>query len=163
MRKMAVLTIFVILAALLAGCAGGDEIPATGDIVTFPDPNLEAAIREVIGESEGDIYQSDLEGLTELDTANKSITNLNGLEHCTSLTKLGLNDNQISDLSPLQNLTSLTQLWLDNNQISDIEPLVNNPGLSGRDTTYLADNPLSIESTNVYIPQLEARGIEVVL
>jgi Leucine-rich repeat (LRR) protein len=51
-----------------------------------------------------------LRGLTELDAANKSITNLNGLEYCTSL----------------------TQLWLDNNQISDIEPLVNNPGLEAR-------------------------------
>jgi len=98
--------------------------PANADeVVNFPDPNLEAVIRLTIGKPTGEIYQSDLYGLTDLSAAGKGITDLTGLEHCTSLDKLALALNQISDISPLSTLTSLTWLWIQVNQISDISPL----------------------------------------
>jgi len=59
-------------------------------VVIFPDPNLEAVIREVINKPEGDIYRSDLEELTEFDASGKDISNLSGLEYCVSLTELRL-------------------------------------------------------------------------
>ena len=224
---------------------------AQGVVVAFADPNLEVAIREVIGKPIGEIYECDLLGLTSLDTTQRNIMNLGGLEHCTSLTELYLWDNQISDISTLANLTSLanlnlwgnyvsdistlagltslTYLTLDNNdisdistlagltslaylflphnQISDISPLsnltgllqldltgnqiidisslanltsleflvlernqiidilalVDNEGLSEWDWVLLTDNPLSSDSVNIYIPQLEARGVTVTL
>jgi len=97
----------------------------TGTPVDFPDPNLEAAIREAIGKPTGPIYPSDLVGLTSLSASLKSITNLTGLEHCINLTELDLEGNQISDISPLANLTNLTYLYLRDNQISDISALAN--------------------------------------
>jgi hypothetical protein len=228
--------------SITASFAGEEET------VDFPDFNLEAAIREAIGKPTGDIYASDLEGLTSLDAMEMNITDLTGLEHATSLISLNLWDNQISDTSPLTNLTSLKDLallenqisdisplanitsltilslaknqisdisplanitsltilslaknqisdispltnltnltflnltlnqisdiqplvnltsldvlYIDHNQISDIEPLVMNPGLSTGDQIYLW-NPLSDDSINIYIPQLEARGVTV--
>ena len=101
----------------------GETSFTTEEIIVFPDPNLEAAIREAIGKPTGDIYQSDLDGLTMLYARGRNIINLIRLEHCTSLTELDLSDNQISDISPLGNLTSLTSLALYSNQISDISPL----------------------------------------
>ena len=120
-------------------------------VVTFPDPNLEAAIREAIGKPTGDIYQSDLEMLTGLGAEGRSISNLTGLEYCVNLNNLGLYDNQIDDISPLSNLaklerlslgtneiasieaisglTSLRDLELDTNQITDIQPLADVTGL----------------------------------
>jgi internalin A len=95
------------------------------EAVIFPDPNLEAAIREAIGKPTDPICPSDLEGLTYLNASGNNITDLTGLEHCTSLTRLYLGINQISDISPLANLTNLTQLGLEHNQISDISPLAN--------------------------------------
>ena len=92
--------------------------------VIFTDPNLEAVIREAVGKPTGDIYPSDLEGLTSLDARERNITDLAGLERCTSLTYLSLEGNQISDISPLANLTSLTGLGLSGYQIADISPLV---------------------------------------
>jgi len=74
---------------------------------------------------------------------------------------LSLVDNQISDLLPLTNLTSLTELDLRRNQTSDIAPLVDNEGLSEGDQVYLSGNPLSSDSINIYIPELEARGVSV--
>jgi len=38
---------------------------------------------------------------------------------------------------------------------------VDNTDLGQGDTVYLMDNPLSEESVNVYIPELEARGVTV--
>jgi len=93
--------------------------------VNFPDPNLEAVVREAIGKATGPIYPSDLEGLTSLHADQRNISELTGLEHCTSLTDLYLWVNQISDISPLAGLTSLQLLWLNGNQISDISPLAN--------------------------------------
>ena len=196
-------------------------------VVTFPDPNLEAAIRLWMGKPTGDIYESDLAGLSDLNIVGGDITDITGLEHCTSLNRLSIVLNQISDLSPLSNLTNLTWLWaganqisdisplsnltslvhlelykndisdisslstltgldflwLQNNQISDIsilsnftslreldlswneisdiEPLVSNPGISAGDSVSLTGNPLNTNSIDIYIPQLQARGVEV--
>jgi internalin A len=152
--------------------------------VIFPDANLEAVIREAIGKPTGSIYASDLAGLTNLDAYSRGIADLTGMEYCTSLTyldlwgnqisdisplssltsltALGLYENQISDISPLSSLTSLTWLFLWGNQISDISPLVDNEGLSSGDTVDLQGNPLSAESLNTLIPQLQARGVEVI-
>jgi len=132
-------------------------------VVTFPDANLEAAIRVAIQKPDGDIYASDLEGLTELFAVGREIENLEGLEYCTnltllnlgttgetsnsiadisplteltSLTSLGLGDNQISDISALASLTSLTSLGLRYNQISDISELASLTALTSLDLSY---------------------------
>jgi Leucine-rich repeat (LRR) protein len=106
----------------------------------FPDPNLEAAIREAIGKPTGDIYPSDLVGLTSLDASERSIANLTGLEYCGSLTYLDLYHNQITDISPLAGLTNLTKIYLWSNQISDISPLA---GLTHLTYLHLAENQIT--------------------
>ena len=100
------------------------------EAVHFPDPNLEAAIREAIGKPTGDIYPMDPEGLAELRAEHRDITDLTGLEYCVDLTHLYLLHNEISELSPLSNLISLRVLWLDENQISDVYALANLTGLT---------------------------------
>ena len=94
-------------------------------VVTFPDPNLEAVIRQAIGKPTGDIYKTDLDGLTGLNASERGIVDLAGLEHCASLTDLDLWNNQIDDLTPLANLTNLAWLNLSWNQIDDLTPLAN--------------------------------------
>jgi Leucine-rich repeat (LRR) protein len=108
--------------------------------VTFPDPNLAAAIREAIGKPTGDIYPSDLHGLTSLDAPERGIMDLTGLEHCTGLTELDLFVNQISDISPLSGLTSLVVVVLRSNQISDVSPLAN---LTNLDRLFVSFNQIS--------------------
>jgi len=107
--------------------------------VTFPDVNLEAAIREAINNPEGPIYFSGLESLTTLEAQERGISDLTGLEYCVNLEYCDLRSNNISDISPL----------------------VENSGLSVEDTVYLNGNPLSTTSINVYIPQLDIRGVDV--
>jgi hypothetical protein len=200
--------------------------------VSFPDTNLEDAIREAIGKPSGPIYLADLESLSTFDAAYGNIVDVAGLEYCTNLhdlqlhgnqiddisplsslsnltllilghagldgnlisdvkplsflmnldelylgvnqvidisplanlaklTQLFLSDNQIMDISPLASLTNLTRLELDSNEISDVSPLVDNLGLGEGDSVILIYNPLSDDSINIYIPELEARGADV--
>jgi Leucine-rich repeat (LRR) protein len=107
----------------VAGTPG--PVQADGNpVVIFPDPNLETAIRKAIDKPIGDIYQSELEDLTEFSAEKGDIVNITGLEHCTNLRSLDLSFNHIiSDISPLAGLTSLIELNLWHNQISDISPL----------------------------------------
>ena len=79
----------------------------------------------------------------------------------TKLSELNLDGNQIKNIQPLSSLINLNQLGLQWNRIVDIQPLVENGGLSDWDTVYLAGNRLSDISLNVYIPQLEERGVEI--
>ncbi|MFC1860998.1 hypothetical protein ACFLYL_01785 [Chloroflexota bacterium] len=52
----------------------------TTGIVTFPDPYLEAAIRQAIKKPEGNIYKSDLEALTVFLAVGRNISKISGLE-----------------------------------------------------------------------------------
>ena len=104
---------------------------------------------------------TDLITLTWLNLGSNRIGDISPLANLTSLIQLSLGSNQIGDISPLAGLTSLAQLYLMYNQISDISPLVDNDGLSDGDIVHLQGNPLSPDSTNIYIPQLEARGVNV--
>ena len=201
MKWFIVLAVILSFAVLLTGLFGC----GSKTTVTFPDPNLEAAIREAVDKPEGPIYTFDLESLTMLEVPERDILDLTGLEYCLNLHVLGLWDNNISDISALAGLTNLQELWFGGNNISDISPLarfinlelldlggnnisdisplagltdlrglgllhnnisdisalVENSGLSEGDNVSLQDNPLSATSIDVYIPQLEERGVFV--
>jgi hypothetical protein len=115
---MLAIVLITLLALLLPA-----TVAVADEIVTFPDPNLQAAIRQAIGKPAGDILQSDLDGLTYLNASYRGIADLVGLEHCTNLAFLNLSNNQIINLSPLVGLTNLTYLYVDTNQISNLSPL----------------------------------------
>jgi Leucine-rich repeat (LRR) protein len=140
-RVIAILLLGVMLLAGIACNGGGGQgatvVPDT--VVTFPDSNLDAAIREAINKASGDIYQSDLDGLTILYTYEGNISDLSGIEHCINLQRLCLDDNKISDISALSGLTNLFDLYLSGNQISDISALL---GLTKLQQLILASNQI---------------------
>jgi len=107
---------------------------------------------------------SALAGLTNLDwlsLTNNKISDISALAGLTNLLKLNLWGNNISDISALSGLTNLIEIGLDNNSISDISALVANSGLSTGDFVYLGGCPLSNTSVDIYIPNLEIRGVNV--
>ena len=108
--------------------------------------------------------------LKELNLRGNQISDITPLANLIRIDKLYLNSNLIVDLKPLANLTQIDKLYLDSNLIVDLKPLVDNPGLVddtredfdwGGDTVTVSDNPLSEVSRNVYIPALQARGVNV--
>ena len=100
--------------------------------------------------------------MTRLDLRGNHISDISTLSSITRLNEVYLGGNQISDISALSSLTSLNKLFLNNNQISDVSPLLANAGLSGGDYITLCINPLSADSVNTYIPELQGRGVHVV-
>ena len=130
------ITVFSVLFSLLLP----SFVHAQGNqpkVVSIPDANLAAAVREIIGDS---ITTHTLLDLTGLRVEERGIENLTGLEHARNLKRLHLQKNAISDISPLAGLTQLTELLLAMNNISDVSPLANLKQL-----TYLSlpDNHIS--------------------
>ena len=117
------------------------------EVVSMPDANLAAVVRETLGLDPDDVLTShSMVGLTEVYAPNRGITDLTGLEYASNLTELWLgpeyvdgewvNSNAVSNLSPLSTLTYLKRLDLQSNAISDVSTLV--PILSGLpELTYL--------------------------
>ena len=91
-KKYLLLSLALALILSLSACGGPEHVEEEDEEevleITFPDSNLEAAIRAAIGKPEGSILPSDLEGLTSLDASERGITDLTGLEYCTNLTEL---------------------------------------------------------------------------
>jgi len=101
-------------------------------VVVFADPSLEAVLREALSQAAGDIYDSDLLGVSELVAASRNIHDLSGVQHCSNLTKLYLANNQVTDLGPLAGLSNLEQLDLTGNPLTDIASLCAIPGYLAR-------------------------------
>ena len=106
---------------------------------------------------------SNLTGLVHLELYQNDISDISALSNLTNLDFLFIQRNQISDISILSNFTNLYRLDISYNDIIDIEPLVDNTGISGAgDEVNLISNPLNAASIHFYIPELRARGVEVI-
>lgn len=170
----------VLLCGLLLGAGGAWPYE-----VTFPDPNLEQAVRTAINKPSGAIQNTDLVGVnfSTLNATFKGIVNLAGLEECTDLRELqlygnGITDitplaslpllrdlyaweNQIADLSPLSGLANLRFLFLHSNHITDLAPLTANAGIGSGDIVNVTGNPLLQSSLCSAIPELSLRGVTI--
>ena len=94
-------------------------------VVSIPDPNLAAAVREALNMSAGETFTTrSIFNLVGLNAGNRGIKSLTGLEHAVNLREVNLgweyisgegyvNNNAISDFSPLEKLTNLGKLRLD--------------------------------------------------
>ncbi|MCY3723013.1 MAG: cohesin domain-containing protein [Candidatus Poribacteria bacterium] len=112
-----------------------ERIP--GASVYIPDPNLRAAIAEILGKAPNDpIAVEDMETLHGIFAGDKGINDLTGLEFATNLDWLGIWENQISDISPIEGLTKLENLDISSNEISDLSPLTGLKNLQGLDVSH---------------------------
>ncbi len=105
---------------------------------------------------------SGLLNLKVLGLSENQIIDIGSLEGLANLNLLYLGNNQIISIISLSALINLKELGLADNQIIDIFPLISNGGINTGDKVYLTNNPLNEMSINTYIPQLEARGVEVI-
>ncbi len=120
--------------------ASNVDFVATYIPIQFEDPNLEAVVRETIRKPTGQLMDTDVARIFELNASNRKISSLGGIERLINLSVLDLGGNQISDISLLAGLTDIVLLWLNNNQISDISPLA---GFTNLKQLFLTNNQIS--------------------
>lgn len=127
----------------VSGAAGNVDFAATQSSsfpIAFEDPNLEAVVRETIGKPTGQLMNTDVAHITELNASNRGISSLGGIEHLVKLYDLNIGYNNISDLSPLSGLTDLMYLYAWNNTFSDLTPL---SGLTNLRMLYFHECPVT--------------------
>lgn len=107
---------------------------------SFPDKNLEAAVRASLHEPSAPLTEEKLNNLYFLEAPNKGIANLAGLEKCKNLALIKLTKNQVADLKPLAGLTNLQSLDLKENKVADLAPLA---GLTKLQYVELSDNQVA--------------------
>lgn len=167
---------------------GGSEdteknVQTCSGAVDFPDPALQAAIRDVIQQPTGDILSQDLQQVNHVDFGDRGISDITGIECLTALESLhlymnqivdinsiknlvelkyvDLDDNLIVDIGPVSGLVAIERLTLMNDGVVDIGPLVENQGIDLNDYIMLIGNPLDCSAQANNITELESRGVQL--
>jgi hypothetical protein len=134
----------------------------SGPVTLIPDPNFEAVLVgygiDTDGQKNGQVFTSDISGITELNLNDSGVSDLSGIQDFTALTHLYVWINQLTevDLSQNTNLifldlgenllttidvsnnTLLQTLYLEGNQLTSLD-VSNNPALN---TLWTFGNPL---------------------
>jgi hypothetical protein len=130
-----------------AQCIGSDSDADTDNEcegeITFPDVNLDAFIRELLGVSSDYVIRS---------------------EDVYQITSVEANEQEISDLKGMECMTGLIYLDMSDNQISSISPLVDNAGINNEDEVNIKNNDYDCEDPNTLddIQTLVDRGVGLI-
>ncbi len=147
-----------VISALYSGSGDVPPPPPPPPDVLIPDPNLRAAIAEILGKASTDsIAETDLARLTVVVADERGIRNLSGLEHAVRLERIEFRRNAIADLSPLAGLVRLNNIKLRGNKITDVSPLA---GLINVDWLGLEENAITDLSPLEGLVKLNGIGIE---
>ena len=138
----------IVLALMLVATAGVVAYDSVDEVITFPDSNLELAVRRAIyeqlgKETNGPIRKTDIEKIEHLGISSNSVNlgdpehiindgvimDLTGLEHLTGLKGLMISGTEVRNFSSLSNLTNLEGLILHSNEVTDLAPLSALPNL----------------------------------
>ncbi len=128
MRKHLVLLVVALMLLTLVVALAEDN-----EVATFQDPMFEMRVRELLSKPKGDIYSSELSGITVLDFScfvssngvipqEEKIRSLTDLIYFENLEELHIGGNAVSDLTPLASLKKLSFIEAAMNQITDISP-----------------------------------------
>ena len=132
-------------------------------VVSIPNPNLAAAVRESLNMSAGEPFTThSILGLVKLEASDRGIKSLTGLEHAVNLKAVDLgeeyisgegyvNSNAISDFSPLERLTVLELNLARMSGLRDVSALAS---LTNLETLHLGGTGVSDVSTLARLTKL---------
>ncbi len=121
--------VLIVAVSVIYSLSSSEPIETTtSDGITFNSAVLEDEIREIINKPVGDILQSDLDSITELDLSDKGLIDFPDIYKLNNLTTLNLSNNEIAELSYAALLIAsedwtaenLTEIDISNNKISDL-------------------------------------------
>ncbi len=115
------LVVFAVQSAY--GTEWKESTQACEGTVTFPDENLERAVRTDIDQPDGEIDAEDLLDLDFFHGEGFGIVDLTNIRCIENMTVADLIDNEIVDFTPLTELEHLEDVVLSGNNIVDLSPL----------------------------------------
>ncbi len=90
--------------------------------VFFADSCIEDAVRELIGKSTGDIYESDITGIREFVLEDSEVSDLSDLRKFSELNSLSIiNCLNITDFSVLAELSNVSELKIERTRLNSLE------------------------------------------
>jgi len=125
-------------------------------VVTIPDADFEALIREILEKPNGDLTNSELATITTMRHRNGNINDLTGIEYCKNLGTIDLYKNNIIDITKIGQLKKLKELYLYRNAITSIE-VIN--GLNGLINLSVGHNNITDISVLSTLPKLKYLSI----
>ncbi|MUK88838.1 hypothetical protein GMD78_10585 [Ornithinibacillus sp. L9] len=118
MKKFLHVCFALALTLILVACQSEETL-------SFSDERLEDAIRgEIEKQNEEELYESDVNEVTELDLSGLEIEELEGLEFFDALETLNLQDNNIQDFSILEQLDNLKEVIIVGNPFDETSNLL---------------------------------------
>ncbi|WP_245780720.1 TraB/GumN family protein [Gracilibacillus orientalis] len=136
------------------------------ETINFEDANLEAAIESELGES---FTEEEVEEITALNLADDNISDLEGLQHFSSLETVSLQDNQVKDFSELQELEQLESVNVVGNPLEESQEQLDQlseKGINVIQSVGRSDGPggflwkVEDENTEVYLQGTIHAGVE---
>ena len=131
-------------------------------VVSIPDPNLAAVVRESLNMSSGETLTThSILNLVYLVARNRGIKDLTGLEHAGNLETLFLDGTGVSDVSALASLTNLEVLFLWGTGVSDVSALAHFTNLEVLElgSTAVSDVSALAHFTNLVSLGLSGTGV----
>ena len=142
-------------------------------VVSIPDPNLAAAVREALNMSAGEpVTTHSILNLVKLEARNRGIKSLTGLEHAVNLKAVDLgeeyisgegyvNSNAISDFSPLERLTVLELNLARMSGLRDVSALASLINLETLDLNFTDVSDVSALARLTQLKWLSLSGTDV--
>ncbi|SHG19406.1 TraB/GumN family protein [Ornithinibacillus halophilus] len=130
MKKVLNTVILMFLASILFACQSEESI-------SISDENLEKAIRTELNiEDDEPINENVIKEIEELNLADESIQQLDGIQHFNALENLDLQNNKIEDFSLLEELENLTSVnVIGNPSVSEHQSFFDNLSAKGVEVT----------------------------
>ena len=90
------------------------------DNTNFPDANFRTIVKNFDTNKDGNLSDTEIAAVEEIDCYDKGISNLKGIEYFTALRSLNCGYNQLTALDVSKN-TTLTKLYCKNNQLTVLD------------------------------------------
>ena len=124
MRRLSNFFVTIVATAILVPNLGGISVQAAGGVVidsnNFPDSNFRGVVQQFDKDKNGNLSDSEIKAVTNIDCYNKNISNLSGIKYFSSLKNLDCSNNKLQSLD-VNSISTLETICCRNNKISKLD------------------------------------------
>ena len=123
-KRILLLALALALTSSILAPIPASAVAPPGCVISFPDPNFEAAVRRCISKPTGAITQSDVADVKRLWVGYLNVSSVSGIEYFTSMTEFNCRNNNLTELDVSKN-PNLEILECSQNQLTELDVSIN--------------------------------------